>query len=261
MAHLWNFYRFHERRYFFEGFQDRNEFLRYDLKSGRFSLELAGISGAGLEFSKDGKWIAYVSVPEGTLFRAAADGSQRVQLTWPPLHVAMPHWSPDGKQIAVMAAVSEKPHRIYIVTADGGTPRQVSNGDAGKGSDCDPAWSPDGAALAFGATVWDNPAEQFIHVVDLKTGRVSTLPGSEGMRSPRWSPDGRFIAGENAVLYDLQTHKQTPRFNQGCGYPLWSHTGQFLFCHADSGWWRTRVRDRKAELMAAPKGFAPADWG
>ena len=249
------------KRLFFEGFQDRNEFLRYDLKSGRFSLELAGISGSGLEFSKDGKWITYVSVPEGTLFRAAADGSQRVQLTWPPLRVATPHWSPDGKQIAFMAAISEKPGRIYIVPADGGTPRQISNGEAGKRGDWDPSWSPDGASLAFGATVGDNPDHVSIRVVDLKTRRVSTLPGSQGMWSPRWSPDGRFIAGENAVLYDLQTHKQTPIFNQGCGYPLWSRTGQFLFCHADSGWWRIRVHDRKAELVVAPKAFIPASYG
>ena len=160
-----------------------------------------------------------------------------------------------------MAAISEKPSRIYIVPAAGGTPRQMSNGEAGKGNDGDPAWSPDGASLAFGATVRENPDDVSIQVVDLKTRRVSTLPGSQGMRSPRWSPDGRFIAGENAVLYDLQAHKQTPLFNPGCGYPLWSRTDQFLFCHGDSGWWRIRVRDRKAELVAAPKDFIPANWG
>jgi dipeptidyl aminopeptidase/acylaminoacyl peptidase len=143
----------------------------------------------------------------------------------------------------------------------GGPLRQVSNGEAGSYGDWDPSWSPDGAALAFGATVWDKPAQKFIHVVDLKTGHVSALPGSEGMWSPRWSPDGRFIAGENAILYDLQTHKQTTLFNQGCGYPLWSRTGEFLFCHADSGFWRIRVSDRKAELVVAPKDFAPVDWG
>jgi hypothetical protein len=40
------------------------------------------------------------------------------------------------------------------------------------------------------------------HVVDLKTGRVSALPGSEGMWFLRWSPDGRFIAGFYASWWD-----------------------------------------------------------
>ncbi len=34
---------------------------------------------------------------------------------------------------------------------------------------------------------------------DLATHQVTTLPGSEDMSSPRWSPDGRFIAVESLV--------------------------------------------------------------
>jgi Tol biopolymer transport system component len=88
------------KRLFINGFQDRREFLRYDVQSGQVGPELIGISGTELEYSKDGKWAAYVSVPEGTLWRIAADGSQRLQLTAPPMRVSAPHWSPDGKQIA-----------------------------------------------------------------------------------------------------------------------------------------------------------------
>jgi dipeptidyl aminopeptidase/acylaminoacyl peptidase len=138
-----------------------------------------------------------VSVPEGTLFRAAADGSQRLQLTWPPLNVSMPHWSSDGKQIAFFAAVSGKPERIYIVPADGGAPQQITNGEAGIHGDWDPSWAPDGATLAFGATNIDEPGDESIHVVDMKTHRITTLPGSKGMWSPRWSPDGHSIAGHS----------------------------------------------------------------
>jgi Tol biopolymer transport system component len=247
------------KRLFFEAVQSQNEFLRYDSQAGRFSLELAGISGTALAFSRDGKSIAYVSIPERNLFRAAADGSGRRQLTWPPWRPSMPRWSPDDQQIAFHGSPGGNATRVYVMPSGGGPLRQVTNGEAGSHGDWDPSWSPDGAALAFGATGRE-PAGKFIHVVDLKTGRVSTLPGSGGMWSPRWSPDGRFIAGEGAVLYDLQTHKQTTLTNQECGYPLWSPTGQFLFCDADSGWWRIRVRDRKAELVAA-QDFAPADWG
>ena len=261
------------KRLFIKGEQPRNEFLRYDLLSRRFVPELAGVSGDGLEFSRDGKWVVYVSVPEGSLFRAAADGSQRLQLAAPALGASMPHWSPDGKQIAFMGApTAEKSWRIYVVSFDGGPIRQVSNGESGKSGDLDPSWSPDGASLAFGVNNFTanngNPAVKgSIHVVDLKGRQAWALPGSEGMWSPRWSPDGRFIAGlsgsglNKLLLYELQTRKQTLLFDQASGCPSWSWDGEFLFFESDSWVWRVRIRDRKLERIANLDGIRVAGWG
>jgi serine/threonine protein kinase/Tol biopolymer transport system component len=258
------------KRLFFIGRQTRNEFLRYDLNSGRFNFELAGISGTDLEFSKNGKWVAYVSVPESSLYRSAVDGSQRLQLTSPPMHAGMPHWSLDGKQIAFMGSPEGTPPRIFVVPFDGSTLRQVTNGESGKRGDYDPSWSPDGTSLAFGATYDDEVSQESIHVVDLKTHRVSTLPGSGGMWSPRWSPDGHFLAGlapggTKLVLYDLRTHKQSELVSQQSAYPSWSRDGESLFfCRClfdDSGWWRVRIRDRKLERVATLKDFTPAGYG
>jgi len=255
------------KRLFIVGYQPRNEFLRYDLQSRRFAPEFAGVSGDNLEFSKDGKWVTYVSILDGSLFRAAADGSQRLQLTWPPMAAAMPHWSPDGKQIAFYGGAPAKSTRIYVVPFDGGAPRQVSNGESGKYGDFDPSWPPDGASLAFGANDRDPAARESIHVVDLKTNHVSALPGSEGMWSPRWSPDGRFIAGlsgsefNKLMLYDLQTRKQTQLFNLGSACPSWSWDGEFLFFASDSWVWRVRMRDRKVERLTDLKNVRVAGWG
>jgi Tol biopolymer transport system component len=259
------------KRVYFEGQLHRNEFLGYDLKLGGFSPALAGISGTDLEFSKDGKWITYVSVPQGTIFRAAADGSQRVQLTWPPLITGGPRWSPDGKEIAFSASVPGRSGRIYIVPAEGGSPRQVTNGEAGlKEGDIDPSWSPDGASLAFGrAWTRERSNGRAIHVVDVKTGRVSTLPGSDGMWSPRWSPDGHFIAGlsrDDALdLYETRTQTQIdlPSPGGSAGYPNWSPDGEFLYFRGgDLGWWRVRIRDRKEELVNSLKDISvPGVWG
>jgi eukaryotic-like serine/threonine-protein kinase len=257
------------KRLFFEGFEARNEFLRYDHKSGGFSLELAGISGTDLEFSKDGKWVTYVSIPEGSVFRAAADGSQRLQLTWPPLQAGMPRWSPDGTQIAFPASLPGKRSRIYVVPFNGGTPQQVTSDEHWKYGDGDPTWSPDGTSLAF-STSKDEPAGESIHIVDLKTNRVSNLPGSEGMFSPRWSPDGELIAGVSRaswhlMLYDTRTRRQTDLFNHGGGYPNWSRDGKFLLFASEFdkqvGWWRVRINDRKVELVDSFKSFTPAGWG
>jgi hypothetical protein len=48
----------------------RGELMRYNSKSGEFSPFLGGISAEYLGFSKDGQWVAYVSYPEGTLWRS-----------------------------------------------------------------------------------------------------------------------------------------------------------------------------------------------
>ncbi len=262
------------KRVYFEGWENRNEFLRYDLRSGQFALELVGVSGTGLEFSKDEKWVSYASVPEGTLFRSSADGSQRLQLTSPPFKAGMPHWSPDGRQIAFVGSPDGQPTRIYLVPFDGGAPRQVSNGESGPDGDCDVSWSPDAALLAFGTKGKNllsvqgqfQAADAAIHVVDLKTRRVSILPGSQDMWSPRWSPDGRFIAGlsgsgSKLVLYDMRTRTQTELFNNGSGTPSWSRDGEFLFFSSAGGWRRVRVRDRKAELVTRLKNISLAGWG
>jgi len=251
---------------FVNGYQERTQFLRYDLKSGQLVPALEGISGIDLEFSGDGKWIAYVAVPDGSLWRATADGSQRLKLTSPPFQANLPHWSPDGKQIAFFGSDPGKPARIYLVPFDGGAIRQVTNGGSGGADgDIDPSWSPDGMSLAFGCV---HVAGESIHVVDLKSGRISALPGSGGMWSPRWSPNGRFIAGLSVsgfkvVLYDMQTQRQSELSSVRSGYPSWSQDGEFLFYETfddDASWWRVHPRDRKTERIAPLKNMQVANW-
>src|ERR1035438_4890466 len=123
------------KRLFADGYQPRNEFLRYDLQSGQLVPAFGGISGSHLEVSKDGKWIVYVSVPDLSLWRSAVDGSQRLQLTSPPNQAAMPQWSADGKQIAFSGAREGNPVRIYVVSMDGGALQQVTDGESGKRSE------------------------------------------------------------------------------------------------------------------------------
>src|ERR1700686_919915 len=94
----------------------RGELTRYDLKSGRFEPYLGGISAEYVSFSKDGQWVAYVSFPEGTLWRSKMDGSERLQLTYPPSQALMPRWSPDGKTIVFFGVDANKPPRIYEVS-------------------------------------------------------------------------------------------------------------------------------------------------
>ena len=90
------------KKLFVIGRQPRGELVRYDMKTGQFVPYLSGISAACVSFSSDGKWVAYVTFPEGILWRMRTDGSERLQLTFSPLRAFQPSWSSDGKRIAFM---------------------------------------------------------------------------------------------------------------------------------------------------------------
>ena len=232
----------------------RTEIARYDIRNRHFLPYLPGTSADWLTFSKDGEWVAYTSYPDGTLWRSRVDGSERVQLTFPPLRVLLPHWSPDGRQLVFSARNPGRPWSVFILSSKGGTPKQVISDPEDR---VDANWSPDGNSLVFGSSnVPNNP----IWIVDVKTGHVSTLPGSVGLFSPRWSPDGRYICALrsgrpfNLMLFDLTTQQWTQLIENSDGDPTWSHDGQYIyFLGGDADWSETikriRLVDRRAEKI------------
>ena len=76
-----------------------------------------------LQFSHDGKWIAYVTYPDRTLWRSRPDGRERLQLTTPPMQAFVPAWSPDDQRILFQAfAKPNQPWKIYLMSPAGSTP-------------------------------------------------------------------------------------------------------------------------------------------
>ena len=207
--------------------------------------------------------MAYVAYPEGTLWRANADGSERRQLTFPPLQAGLPRWSPDNTQIAFVGALPGKQWRIYLMSSDGGTPQQITNAESGNEGDFDPIWSADGSSLAFGGNpiLGEAPRKLVIRVLDVETGRISALPGSEGLWSPRWSPDGKYVAALSSdsaklMLYELRTHEQVEIASGDINYPTWSRTGGSVYFDTagnDPGFFRVHIRDRKIERLVSLK--------
>jgi len=72
------------KRLFVVGSKPRGELVQCDSKSRQFVPYLSGISADELAFSKDGEWVACVTFPEGVLWRSRTDGSERLQLSFPP---------------------------------------------------------------------------------------------------------------------------------------------------------------------------------
>ena len=209
------------------GTSRRAEVIRYDSLSGEFVPYLTGISGDGLAFSADGQWVTYTSIPDGTLWRSKVDGSERLQLTFTPMRVLLPRWSPDGKQIGFAGILPGKTWNIYTISSAGGTAQHILPSDQ---SQMEASWSPDGNSLAFGSLFVPGAS---IYVIDLKSGRTSVLPDSKGLFSPHWSPDGRYLSGttsdtEKLMLFDFSTQKWTA-VPTSVAYANWSHDGKYLY--------------------------------
>ena len=76
-----------------------------------------------------------------------------------------------------------------------------------------------------------------LHIVDVATGAIQEIPGSTGLFSPRWSPDGRYIAAltldqRQVRLYTVATHTWTTLAVPSGADPIWSPDSHYLFIHA-----------------------------
>jgi Tol biopolymer transport system component len=215
------------------GVQPAGDVVKYDLKSKKFIPVIPGVSATDLAFSSDGKWITYVAVPDGTLWRSRVNGTDRLQLTSAPDQAALPVWSPDGTQIAFVSLKPGQSWKLFLVPTAGGTPQEVLSES---GSQIDANWSADGSHLMFGDFSHDAGGLS-IRILDLKTHKLEKVPGSDGLFSPRWSPDGRYIAGlspDNTTLkrFDFETQKWSNWLVESAGsvsYPVWSADSKSIY--------------------------------
>jgi Tol biopolymer transport system component len=257
------------KKLFVDASQGRAELVRYDSKSQEFVPFLSGISAGELDYSRDGKWITYVSYPDNTLWRCRADGTDRLQLTYPPVAAGLPRWSPDGTQIVYLDVRPGQISKIFIIPAEGGSAREVLSETR---TQTDPVWSPDGSKLIIGQD--PSNGDSVIRTVDLTTHAVAVIPGSQNLFSPRWSPDGRYLAAMNAqstklLLYDFKTQKWSDWTSELIGFPNWSRDGTYLYYDSpftDHPTFRKiKVGETRSELVANLKGMvsyaAPPAFG
>jgi eukaryotic-like serine/threonine-protein kinase len=209
------------------------ELVHLDSKSNHFQPFLGGISADGVAFSKDHS-VAYVSYPDDVLWKANPDGSDRVQLTSPPLHPVSLAWSPDGSQLAFMARSPQGQYQAWIVSAKGGAPQLLFPED--NRPQTDPSWSPDGGKMIFATGCpGDSKIPIGIRILDLASRQIADLPGSDGKCSPRWSPDGQFIAADSAdfltlYVFDVKTQHWSTLFKGYFAYATWSNDSRHLYC-------------------------------
>ncbi len=240
----------------------RGELIRWNAARQMFQPYLAGLSADQLHFSLDGQWVTYATFPEAQIWVSRTDWTERRQLTSDPLRTYLPRLSPDNRRVAFMGRGPGEQWKIYMMPADGGPVEQLVAGD---GPEADPNWSPDGKKIVFAPFPWDvRPEVTGVRILDLESRRVEFVQGSEGMFSPRWSPDGARLAAirhtDSALMVcDLNRGVWRVATSFQCGFPAWSGDGLYVYAfHAFTekrGIYRVAVDSGAVELVAGLSGI------
>jgi dipeptidyl aminopeptidase/acylaminoacyl peptidase len=173
-----------------------------------------------LRWSPDGKWIAFLMlVPDPERWAidmpAAPDGAR---WTAPPHIVRKVHYRQDR-----VGFQQEGYTHLFIVPADGGTPRQLTHGEWNVGArfsgiffGAEIDWTPDGRHIVIDGNMADDAdtryRESHIYAVTVETGEITPLTTRRGpWQRPLVSPDGEWIAF-TGYDWTAQTYKTTELF-------------------------------------------------
>jgi Tol biopolymer transport system component/DNA-binding winged helix-turn-helix (wHTH) protein len=255
---------------FFVGNDSRSNLERYDAGRKEFVPLRDFLSDASrVSFSRDQQWVAWTD-EAGHLWRARANGTDKVRLTPESLYVFLVAWSPDGTRLAFMARGPGAAWQIYMVRADGGslgclTPQGRNVGD--------PSFSPDGKSIVFGRLpdlMGQESTPRSVEILDLATNRVSAVPGSQGFFSPRWSPDGRYIATltldqQKVMLFDVAAQTWKTLAITSAADPVWSADSKALYIHSymaeTEPIYRIGIADGHMEEVASLRNFPVGTTG
>ena len=174
--------------------QNKKHGLRVHFMEDGESISLARLEAKplGATWSPDGKHIAFSmftpgETPSFSKLPAAAKGAE-----WsPPVRITVDiTFRRDGG-----GYLKERASHIYTLPVEGGTPRQITKGDAGFET---PEWLTDDSLLAVGNEAEDrdlDPIESEIYRIDLKDLKRTALTKRDGPDgNPLVSPNGKLIA-------------------------------------------------------------------
>jgi serine/threonine protein kinase/WD40 repeat protein len=239
------------------GTKQRGELVRYDFNSKQFLPYLSGLSAVSPTFSKDGNWVSYVSYPDHTLWRSRLDGSDRLQLTYPPVGVRNPSISPDGKYI-VYGTFQNSGRALYLIATNGGSPQRIVDKDSDAAR-----WSPDGKLLVFTDRT-DNSRPQ-LDLFDIETRKISVIPASEGLFGAGWVGTKTLVASREdyggLLIFDVAGQRWSTLVSEHVVNWTQSPDDQFVYYTtggADPKIRRIRLADHKVEDIASLKNLPRA---
>jgi dipeptidyl aminopeptidase/acylaminoacyl peptidase len=236
-------------------------FVRYmDAEGATSQVTTLSDGPADIRWSPDGKWIGFSSVvPKSTSWKIdLPEAPKGAKWTPTPRIVQSLHFRQDRR-----GYVDPGYRHLFVVPADGGTPRQITHGDWNLGARFDGLdgavgwdWMPDGKTIiADGladSTSDRNYRNSNIYAIDVNTGTMRRLTTADGLwSSPVVSPDGKRIAYSGytqvkdsyhtAELYVMNADgsgakKMSGDLDRDVGDVTWATDGSALyFTVADSG--------------------------
>jgi Tol biopolymer transport system component len=157
-----------------------------------------------------------------------------------------------------------RPWKISFLSSSGGPPQRIPSSDPNE-VQTDPNWTLDGKSLIFGKIKRSEEELSAIFRLDLGSGEISLIPNSDGLNSPRISPDGRFISAfttstTELMLFDTNTLRWSSLAKgEQFGDNLWSHDGKYVYVEEDSKGSprlvRVRIKDGLLEEVLSLKGL------
>ncbi len=232
--------------------ENGTEVFMYWMNSGKIArISQLPESPKGLNWSPDGKWLAFSMFVEGTELSLVSSPKKPKDAEWadvPKVTTRFKHET-DG-------AGKMKPgySHLFVLPADGGTPRQVTSGDFNHSSK--PIWSQDGQSLFFSSNRKENWEYDFrnseIYVLNLSDGNITPLTDRNGPdHSMTLSNNGATIAYlgyndqmqayQNTLLYTMKKDGSAKKvwsknFDYTISSPVWDPNGNGLyFMYDDKG--------------------------
>lgn len=168
-------------------------FVKWIDAPGETQLTRLEHSPSNLRWSPDGRHIAFNMIVPGSPAFAVKMPARPAGAKWvdAPRVVDRLNYRDDGS-----GWLPEGFAHIFVISSEGGSPRQLTDGDYQHGS---PEWTPDSQAIVFSA-IRKADAEYLrddseIYAVSLSGGAIRQLTDRKGPDdNPRVSPDGRLIA-------------------------------------------------------------------
>jgi dipeptidyl aminopeptidase/acylaminoacyl peptidase len=228
-------------------------------------------------WSPDGKWIVYEQDYDGgeifDLFAIPAAGGPPVNLTrTPDVSETDPHWSPDGRTLAISTKPKTSPN-FDIALLDWQTReiRSLTHEQAKNRAWGIVAWSPDGQSL-YADRANSGRTDSDIYRIDVKTGTLENLTPHTGdtlFQASSVSADGRTLlirsnqkgGYSNVALLDIATRKLTwvtdTQWDAVAG-GFAPQGGRFTFIVNEDGRTKTCIAERgsnRCEPLNFPEGL------